>query len=644
MTLERRMSDTRRSGYVGIKSINSEFCDGKEEGIVDMARLRFVMGPRRFCDRWSRRASCRLVYAAILSGLIVNSAAALAQAVDSGALMRQQQQNAPAARSGPTPSAVAPKLEIQRPEAETAQTQASGKIFVKRFRLSSPSTLLSEPQLNRLLGNFLQRENTIENLHKASEEVSNNLRERGYAFARAFLPQQEIVDGTVMIEISQGKLSKEADGQPSINVKTEGKTRLNQARVKAMVAAAVSDAKGLNVKDLERGLLLLNDLPGVQGTGLVVPGREPGTAGLNVDIREGPLVRGWLGYDNFGSRSTGMNRGTADVSLTNPSGRGDLADLNLAKSSGTESVTASYLMPLGLSGLRARLAASGLQYRVEDSVSVTDAEGGSVWLSAGLSYPVMRSQTDNLYLSGSIDGKQFKDSVANVQISSRRTQSLSVGAQANHQSPTGGRLLSFSASLTGGSLDRGGVPSDLAVDEVTRHAQGGYGILRATGSWMEQLNADFSASVTLATQFASKNLDTSEKIYLGGPRGVRAYPIEEAGSDEGAILNLEARWRAVQARERSGQEWTLFTFFDVGRAVLNKNTWSGWNAGNPNLRNDYTLSGWGLGIRGQIAQTAQFEFVWARKIGSNPGVSLTGLDADGHSDKDRVWLVGTVFF
>jgi hemolysin activation/secretion protein len=46
-------------------------------------------------------------------------------------------------------------------------------------------------------------------------------------------------------------------------------------------------------------------------------------------------------------------------------------------------------------------------------------------------------------------------------------------------------------------------------------------------------------------RFSSRNLDTSEKMYLGGPHSVRAYPVEEAGSDEGQTLSLEARYLAV---------------------------------------------------------------------------------------------------
>jgi hemolysin activation/secretion protein len=284
-----------------------------------------------------------------------------------------------------------------------------------------------------------------------------------------------------------------------------------------------------------------------------------------------------------------------------------------------------------------------MRYRVSDSFSFMEAKGGSGWLSAGVSYPALRSQAVNLYFNGTLDLKRFDDDVAGIKVNSRRIRSLSLGAQGNYAPAGSARFLGYSVAFTGGSLDRGAIASELAADAATRATQGSYGVLRASGNWLEPFGAHFSASATLSTQFASKNLDSSEKIYLGGPRGVRAYPIEEAASDEGQILNLEARWRSAAAPS-GGAAWTVFGFFDAGRAVINKNRWTGWNAGNPGLPNQYVLKGAGVGLGLQIGQSAQLEIVGATRIGENPGASATGLNADGRAGKSRLWILGTVLF
>ena len=43
-------------------------------------------------------------------------------------------------------------------------------------------------------------------------------------------------------------------------------------------------------------------------------------------------------------------------------------------------------------------------------------------------------------------------------------------------------------------------------------------------------------------QMASKNLDSSERFYLGGAQGVRAYPQGEASGDQGILGTAELRY------------------------------------------------------------------------------------------------------
>jgi len=568
---------------------------------------------------------------------------AFAQAVDSGALQRQQRAlDRPVIPPTPPPDTSTLRVEEPRPQNNVAPS--GGKLFVSRFKLLTPSPLLSDAELNALLVSYVGRENTVAELQSATERVSAEIRARGYIFSRVLVPQQEVMDGVIALELIPGKLSTQADGQRGINITPKGAMRLDEQRARNVVASAVNDPQGLNVRELERGMLLLNDLPGVRGTGLIVPGREPGTLDLALDIGEERMFGGWFGVDNFGSRATGEARAVADMHLFNPSGRGDAAELYLSRSEDTWSATASYSLPLGLSGLRGRVAASYMDYALQETFADVDADGDSSWYSAGLSYPLRRGRYSSLFLTGTIDAKRLRDRTIDINTSSRDSESASVGVQGTHVLANNMRLLDYSVTLTGGSLDRSGNADDLFVDQVTRQTDGDYGIARITGNWLEQLAPRFSLSAALEMQFADSNLDTSEKMYLGGPRGIRAYPLEEAGSDEAQSLSIEARWLAAQLPQWRGQEWTLFGLFDVGRAVRNHNLWTGWNTGMPQLRNDYVLKGYGVGIRGQIARVLQVEVVGAHTLGDNPGASVTGLNADGRSDDSRFWAVASISF
>ena len=139
-------------------------------------------------------------------------------------------------------------------------------------------------------------------------------------------------------------------------------------------------------------------------------------------------------------------------------------------------------------------------------------------------------------------------------------------------------------------------------------------------------------------QRATKNLDGSEKIILGGPAGIRAYPAGEAAGDEGYRYSIDARY--VLATASKVGDVVLSTFYDYGRI---------WQYDNPGLisglsNNSYSLQGWGVGLDVIAAGKYSLKTVWAKPIGGNPGKDSSGNDSDGTSRDSRFWLMGTVSF
>lgn len=57
-------------------------------------------------------------------------------------------------------------------------------------------------------------------------------------------------------------------------------------------------------------------------------------------------------------------------------------------------------------------------------------------------------------------------------------------------------------------------------------------------------NLDLNTALGTKTQgcFDKWNLDSSGDFCLGGPNGVRAYPIEEGFDDAGWLAQIEARY------------------------------------------------------------------------------------------------------
>jgi hemolysin activation/secretion protein len=132
-------------------------------------------------------------------------------------------------------------------------------------------------------------------------------------------------------------------------------------------------------------------------------------------------------------------------------------------------------------------------------------------------------------------------------------------------------------------------------------------------------------------QHAFDNLDSSERISLGGPTGIRAYPTAEANGDDGVTITAELRHQLFDKFQMVG-------FYDWGHIRLNHETWTGWNASNTAIQNEYELKSWGFGCRWNFMEGYELVGNVAKKINENPGMSDAGKDGDGTHRDVRGWL------
>ncbi len=199
----------------------------------------------------------------------------------------------------------------------------------------------------------------------------------------------------------------------------------------------------------------------------------------------------------------------------------------------------------------------------------------------------------------------------------------------------GGGLTSASVILTGGNVDLSGLTANKENDDAGPRTQGTF--LRATYSIarLQRVTQKVSLFGSLRGQFASYNLDSSQKFILGGPTGIRAYPVGEAPGDEGHTLTLETRcdlpfmpsWAATQ----------LIGFVDAGWVKLHRSPWPG-SVTSASGKNEYILSGAGVGINMGKPGLYSVRASYAHKVGPNEGRSTSGNDADNLSDDGRFWL------
>jgi hemolysin activation/secretion protein len=166
-----------------------------------------------------------------------------------------------------------------------------------------------------------------------------------------------------------------------------------------------------------------------------------------------------------------------------------------------------------------------------------------------------------------------------------------------------------------------------AADQMGPHTEGLFSKVRLNGTITEPITDTTSFVSSFTSQRSNKNLDTSEKMQLGGESGVRAFPTGEGAGSEGEMLSLELR-------QMVNENVRLSVFYDIGRIYQYRD--AAYPGGPQN--NAYVLKGYGLGFAYTAADGLQFKMTWATRQGDNPNPTQTGMDQDGTYDRNRYWL------
>src|SRR6185312_6208123 len=105
----------------------------------------------------------------------------------------------------------------------------------------------------------------------------------------------------------------------------------------------------------------------------------------------------------------------------------------------------------------------------------------------------------------------------------------------------GGGYSTWSVAASMGKLDLSKNPTDEFFDRIGPKTAGTFQKYNPAASRLQRITQRTTLSGSYFGQLSSGNLDSSEKFNLGGPYGVRAYPVGEASGDEGHLFNVEFR-------------------------------------------------------------------------------------------------------
>jgi hemolysin activation/secretion protein len=517
-----------------------------------------------------------------------------------------------------------PDIRIDKGTAPAGPAAEQQRFLVQSIHVTG-QTVYSEAELLAVTGFSAGGGSTlsIADLRAMAAKIADHYHRNGYIVAQAYLPAQDIKNGAVTIAVLEGRY-----GSVTLN----NQSNLSNSLANGLLEG-VNSGDTITIAPLENRLLLLSDLPGLNVKSTLAPGSAVGTSDLHVDVTQGRRVTGTVEADNAGNRYTGENRLGATVTVNEPFGLGDAAGVRvLTSGSGLNYGRLFYEAHVGKATVGG--AYSALNYELGKEFKPLQAHGTAEVASLYATYPLIRSRNANLYGLVEYDHRTFQDKVdtaaAPFNVTDKHANVWMASLYGNHLDRfAGGGANTYSLTWSTGDLTIE-TPWALAADQATARTNGHYDKIAYSASRLQTVTDTVSLYAGIYGQFASKNLDISEKMGLGGLYGVRAYPVGEAYADEGYVVNLEARWRLPKFSERMPGQLHLVGFVDTGGVRINKNPWT-------NLDNTRTLSGAGVGLTWADYNNFVVNTYYAWKLGN--AVATSAPDKNG-----RFWIQGVKFF
>ena len=548
---------------------------------------------------------------AVVGALTAVQAAAAAPPIGAGG---QIQQIPPT----PEPERSIPDIRIDRGAKARDAGPAGPKVLVQSLHVTG-ETLFPEAELLAVTGFQPGSQLDLRDLRIMAAKIAAFYNRRGYFVAQAYLPAQGIQDGAVTIVVIEGRYGK---------VQLDNHTNLS-SRLAHSVLRGLDTGDVVAGAPLERRLLLLSDIPGVVVKSTLSPGEAVGTSDLSVSVTPGPRFSGSIDGDNAGSPYSGAYRLGGTLNLNDPTGHGDQLTLRaLSSFDGLTYGRVGYQFRVQDATLGVSYAA--LDYRLHGAFESLGAHGTAKVASVYASYPLVRSYDNNLDLLGGFDYRTFQDKQdAVASVVDKTEYAFQLGIRGDHHDGFGGGGWNqFSLGYTFGDLHLD-TPSDRLLDDATARAHGGYGKLSYSLSRLQTVYGPLSVYGQIRGQFASKNLDISEKMELGGAYAVRAYPEGEIYGDDGYVATIEARLLLPPVRPLPGR-LHLIGFFDTGSVRTNHSPWFP----GPNRQSG---SGAGVGLDWSTPNNFVVRAAYAHTVGDAHGIP-------GPISHGRAWVQLVKFF
>lgn len=524
----------------------------------------------------------------------------------------------------PPPSPVLPVVPIP-PEGEASKQPGTVRIFVREVKVVG-STVFSDAELAAVTAPYTNRTLLTEDLERLRLALTLLYVNKGYLTSGAIVPDQDVRDGVITIQIVEGRLTE---------ITVEGNRWFSSSYLRDRVELGARTP--LALEPLQQQLQLLQQDRRIERINAELrPGDTRGESVLGVRVADKQPFHASMEVNNYQTPLIGEIRGIGTLTHDNLTGRGDALSVSYGQSSGAfPIVDAAYALPVNRYGTTFSPYYRRYDFKlIEAPFEPLDLRTDTEVIGMNLRQPVYRTVTDevavsiigeHLFNKTFVFGNQpinlfpgFQNGVATI-------SALRFAQEWTHRtSDTVFALRSrFSLGLNvlGATINTNSDTPDGQFFSWLGQAQG-----------LKQFGEDLLGMQLLGhmdLQLTNSPLFPLEQVALGGRHTVRGYREVTTLRDNAFLASVEARFPLL--RWSDGQPMVQFApFADVGQ---------GWNLGQnrpspltptPGLPD--TLASVGAGLRWSILpkDRASFEVYWGQQLNHVTKIGNTIQDHGVH--------------
>lgn len=560
----------------------------------------------------------RVVHRALLGGV---AALALFTAPHAQAQLPAAQQEAATGQAYPSHvqeqfstanalRAPGPKIEVHDLVLQNMPANANNIRFNLNQIVFDGVGVYSERDIHPLYADKLGQNVSLADVYAIATALTNKYRNDGYILTQVIVPPQTIDGGVVKLRAVEGFIDQ---------IHVSGSDQESALKTVRAYASRIREKGTLNVDQLEKFLLLINDLPGVEARSILSPSRTTtGASDLQIIVERDPYDA-FLGVDDYGSRYLGPIQFTAAGAVNSFFGNNERISAQFVAAPHNAELyffSLGYEQPIGTYGTKIKTQYSHSNTVPGYDLDQFDVRGKSDFLSVAVEHPFVRTRERSIYGYAQLDGREVQTRNILEPTREDRIRALRVGGR-----------FEFLDSLFKAGVNAVNIELAKGLDIFGASSKNDIRLSRPAGDptffkanieaqRLQRVTSDVNLLLQARGQMANDAMVASEEFSVGGINSGRGYDPSEIVGDEGVSGKVEVQWNEPRPFSVVN-DYQLFGFYDIGKV---------WNDDSTTSDNDDSLASAGFGVRAEFPSSVKAGLAVAFPL--TRGVQTNGVNHD----------------